>query len=91
MVTELMRRLRGWILVLMLWAGHWSYAQVYKYVGLEDGLSSRNVYAVQQSTGGFLWFLTDNGIDRYDGTEISRYTFTVNGGKFTEYSSWRFR
>ena len=90
MVAELMRRLRGWILLLVVCVCPAAYAQVYKYVGLEDGLSSRNVYAVQQSNGGFMWFLTDNGIDRYDGTEISRYTFTVNGVKFTEYSSCRF-
>ena len=34
--------------------------QIYKYLGLEDGLSSRNVYAVEQSNGGFMWFLTED-------------------------------
>ena len=67
-----------------------SYGQIYKYIGLDNGLSSRNVYAVRQAVGGFMWFLTDNGIDRYDGTEVSRYTLTVDGVKFTEYSSCRF-
>lgn len=64
--------------------------QIYKYIGLEDGLSSRNVYAVQQSNGGFMWFLTDNGIDRYDGSEITNYTLTISGQKFTEYSTSQF-
>ena len=67
-----------------------SYGQIYKYIGLDDGLSSRNVYAVRQAVGGFMWFLTDNGIDRYDGTEVSQYTLTVDEVKFTEYSSCRF-
>ena len=67
-----------------------TYGQIYKYLGLKDGLSSRNVYAVQQSNDGFMWFLTDNGIDRYDGAEISRYTITIDNVKFTEYSSCRF-
>lgn len=67
-----------------------SHSQIYKYVRLEDGLSSRNVYAVQQSNGGFMWFLTDNGIDRYDGTNISNYTVKVGGHQFTEYSTSRF-
>ncbi len=67
-----------------------TYGQIYKYLGLEDGLSSRNVYAVQQSNGGFMWFLTDNGIDRYDGTEMTRFTLVIDGVKFTEYSSSRF-
>ena len=78
------------ILLLSLWASPLVYGQVYKYVGLDDGLSSRNVYAVQQSNGGFVWCLTDNGIDRYDGTEMNRYSFTIDGVKFTEYSSCRF-
>ena len=64
--------------------------EIYKYVGLEDGLSSRNVYGVEQAEDGFMWFLTDNGIDRYDGSEITRYTLIIDGVKFTEYSSCRF-
>ena len=59
------------VLLVALWISPLAYGQVYKYVGLEDGLSSRNVYAVQQSNGGFIWCLTDKGVDRYDGTEIS--------------------
>ena len=66
------------------------YGQIYKYIGLDDGLSSRNVYAVQQAEGGFMWFLTDNGIDRYDGSEINQYTIDIDDVKFTEYSSSRF-
>ena len=78
------------LLLIVLWTSPRVYGQVYKYVGLEDGLSSRNVYAVQESNGGFIWCLTDNGIDRYDGTEINRYALTIDGVKFTEYSSCRF-
>ena len=77
------------VLLIFLWMSPLTYGQVYKYVGLEDGLSSRNVYAVQQSNGGFIWCLTDNGIDRYDGTEMNRYSITIDGIKFTEYSSCR--
>ena len=84
------RRLLGALLWLLLWPCLSVQGQIYKYLGLEDGLSSRNVYAVQQSDGGFMWFLTDNGIDRYDGTEISRYTIAIDGVKFTEYSSCHF-
>lgn len=84
------KHLRGIILLVMLWFCSTIQGQIYKYIGLEDGLSSRNVYAVQQANGGFMWFLTDNGIDRYDGTEISRYSLTINNIKFTEYSSCRF-
>lgn len=85
-----MKRLRG-LFVLVMWLSiTTAFGQIYKYVGLEDGLSSRNVYAVQQSNGGFMWFLTDNGIDRYDGSNISKYTIRIGGQKFTEYSTCRF-
>ena len=76
-------------LLILLCTTSLVYGQVYKYVGVEDGLSSRNTYAVQQSNGGFIWCLTDKGIDRYDGTEMNRYSITIDGVKFTEYSSCR--
>ena len=28
-----------------------------------------------------MWFLTDNGIDRYDGTEMGTYTLTFDKTK----------
>lgn len=66
------------------------YGQIYKYIGLDEGLSSRSVYAVKQSADGFMWFITDNGIDRYDGSRTTKYTFRISEQKFTEYSTSRF-
>ena len=82
-----MKRARKLAVLMMLWICSLGYGQIYKHVGLKDGLSSRNVYAVEQSNGGFMWFLTDNGIDRYDGSNISSYTIKMAGQKFTEYST----
>lgn len=78
------------VLLLMLWSYTPAHSEIYKYITLENGLSSRNVYAVQQSNGGFMWFLTDNGIDRYDGSEITNYTLEIADQKFTEYSTSQF-
>ena len=72
-----MKNMRGIVLLLLSLLCIPGSGQIYKYIGLEDGLSSRNVYAVQQSNNGFMWFLTDNGIDRYDGTNMSTYTFQI--------------
>ena len=36
-------------------------------IDVEDGLSSNAVYAIIQDDLGFLWFGTDNGLNRYDG------------------------
>ena len=48
-------------------------AQIYKYIGPEEGLSNRRVYQVQKDQKGFMWFLTRQGIDRYDGKNFKYY------------------
>ena len=39
----------------------------FKYYKAEDGLSSNTVYAVLQDSKGFMWFGTENGLNRFDG------------------------
>ncbi len=41
-------------------------------VSIEDGLSQSSVNSIVQDKTGFMWFGTENGLNRYDG-----YTFTV--------------
>lgn len=48
-------------------------AQTYKYIGVEDGLSNRRVYAIQKDSMGYMWFLTHDGVDRYDGRSFRHY------------------
>ena len=48
-------------------------AQTYNYIGVEDGLSNRRVYAIQKGPKGYMWFLTHDGIDRYNGKEFKHY------------------
>ncbi|WP_042372899.1 hybrid sensor histidine kinase/response regulator transcription factor [Bacteroides neonati] len=50
-----------------------SIAQTYKYIGVEDGLSNRRVYNIPKDHKGYMWFLTHEGIDRYDGSEFKHY------------------
>lgn len=85
--TAFKRHLRMLGILASLWVCSIANGQIYKYIGLSDGLSSRNVYAVQQSNNGFMWFLTDNGIDRYDGKSISTYSINLAGHRLSEYSS----
>lgn len=42
-------------------------------LGVQDGLASRKVYQVVQDGDGYLWFYTQNSIDRYDGFEFRHY------------------
>lgn len=42
-------------------------------LGVQDGLASRKVYQAVQDGDGYLWFYTQNSIDRYDGFEFRHY------------------
>lgn len=45
---------------------------IFEHISMDDGLSDNSVYAIVQDEIGFLWFATQNGLNRYDG-----YSFTV--------------
>ena len=53
-----------------------SRCQVYKYIGLENGLSNQKIYYIQKDRRGYMWFLTQEGVDRYDGKYIKHYNFS---------------
>ena len=50
-----------------------AYGQTYKYIGVEDGLSNRRIYNIQKDRQGYMWFLTSEGMDRYNGHDIRHY------------------
>lgn len=54
-------------------------AQTYKYIGVDDGLSDRRVYHIQKDKKGYMWFLTHEGVDRFNGKEIKHYELVDNG------------
>ncbi len=42
----------------------------FKQLSIEHGLSQSTVYAVQQDNQGFIWFATQDGLNRFDGYEF---------------------
>ena len=48
-------------------------AQTFRYLSVEEGLSSRRVFAIQKDSKGYMWLLTHDGIDRFDGKEVKHY------------------
>jgi len=40
---------------------------------VENGLSNRRIFDIQKDSVGYMWFLTNEGIDRYNGKDIKHY------------------
>lgn len=70
--------MKKWLFLLLLFPII-CVAQTYQYFGVEDGLSNRRVYCIQKDKTGYMWFLTHEGIDRYNGKEFKQYKLIDNG------------
>lgn len=51
----------------------------FRRFSVEDGLSSNSVRAIVQDKYGFLWFGSDDGLNRYDGVTIKLYKLNPQG------------
>lgn len=59
----------------LVFTGLISHAQIFKHISIADGLSHRHVYSIKQDNKGYMWFLTHEGVDRFNGTEYKHYNF----------------
>jgi len=50
---------------------------VFRHLGLEQGLSQNSVYAILQDRRGFMWFGTQDGLNRYDGKHLAVFRGNV--------------
>ena len=48
-------------------------AMRFERLSVNDGLSQSHVMAIVQDQTGFMWFATENGLDRYDGFTFRHY------------------
>ena len=55
-----------------------SFAQQFTNYSIKNGLPSNHIYTIRQDAKGFMWFLTDKGMVRYNGNEFKTFT-TKNG------------
>lgn len=69
------------VFIVLLISSAVSKGQIYKYIGLEDGLNNQKIYHIQKDRRGYMWFLTQEGVDRYDGKHIKHYTFSDDSMK----------
>lgn len=61
------------ILLLCLLAGIPAASARVRQIGVHDGLSSRQVYEIEEDGDGFVWIYTNSGLDRFDGSAIKHY------------------
>lgn len=48
-------------------------AQIFEYIDMDNGLSSRRVLSIQQDKQNYIWILTHKGLDRYNGKQCKHY------------------
>ncbi len=57
----------------------------FKHITVNDGLTNNKVNDITQDTNGYVWFGSDEGLNRYDGYEIKTYQHNI--GDTTSISS----
>ena len=50
----------------------------FEHLTVEDGLSQSNVYGILQDQQGFMWFSTEDGLNRFDGYKFKIYRHDPN-------------
>ena len=59
----------GWISMVQLWAQN----PFIKNYTVTDGLPTNKIYCVFKDTKGFIWFGTDDGVLKFDGSNFRQY------------------
>ena len=57
-------------LVVIVVSTHFPQNEIFKSYTVEDGLSSSDINCIFQDKSGFIWIGTDNGLNRFDGSEF---------------------
>lgn len=62
------------LLLIFLPVTCWCQELSYTHYDMKEGLAGSTVYAMVQDKDGFLWFATESGVSRFDGTRFTNYT-----------------
>ena len=67
------------VFIVLLISSAVSKGQIYKYIGLEDGLNNQKIYHIQKDRRGYMWFLTQEGVDRYEAGLTDSFELALYG------------
>lgn len=56
----------------------------FKHINVENGLSNSTIECIFQDSRGFIWFGTRDGLNRYDGNEITVFKSTGKAGSLSD-------
>src|SRR6187455_3376039 len=67
--------MKRFYLLIFLFVPLLGFSQSYKsvHISVADGLSQSSVYDIVQDKKGFMWIATQDGLNRYDGTNFQVY------------------
>ncbi len=71
-MTKTRKIIFSWLLLLSF-TGLFSQQLRFKHISTEEGLSTNFVRAIIQDDKGFLWFGTQDGLNKYDGYQVKIY------------------
>lgn len=66
------------ILFSIIWTLLPAYATLLRCIDTSDGLSSKRIIGIEKDLKGYMWFLTHEGADRYDGKNLTHYPLIAN-------------
>ena len=68
-------KIKGWVVILFLAYQTIGFSQprLFQHITNEDGLSQSEVYTFLEDSRGFMWFGTVDGLNQYDGYNITIY------------------
>ncbi|MDR1121463.1 MAG: response regulator [Dysgonamonadaceae bacterium] len=64
------------------------FSQGFSYLNVSNGLSSNQVFQVKKDSAGFIWFVTYNGINRFDGSAVKEYKLQEGNFVYENYPSY---
>ncbi|NWG28717.1 MAG: helix-turn-helix domain-containing protein [Ignavibacteriaceae bacterium] len=83
------RGLKIFVAVLLLTSGVFSQSIYFNHLTTENGLSNNNVFDIIQDKSGFLWFASDDGLNRFDGYDFKVFRHEPeNPNSISDNSVW---